>query len=178
MADDDPAGYRSHCRAMLARFGATNAPDSAQRTAKACLLLPVAGADLTRIASLADSALSKGASHWREYTKGLSEYRQGHFASAVTWTEQTLAKPKSGPAYDMFCAQDCMVLAMAHHQLNQADEARAALAEGVQIVETRLPQLESGDIGVYWVDWIIAHVLMSEARALIEGGAAKSGSSK
>ena len=169
IANGDRAGYRNHCRAMLAQFGATKNADYAQRVAKACLLLPVSGADLTRVASLSDFALTKGTSHWREYTKGLTEYRQGQYASAVNWTEQTLAKPESGPAYAEFSAQDCMVLAMAHYQLNHAEEAHAALAKGIAIVETKLPQLETGDIGDYWVDWIIARALMNEAKALVEG---------
>ena len=119
---------------MLARFGATQDANYAQRTAKVYLLLPEAGADFTRIESLADQALSAGASHWREYTKGLVEYRQGRFASAVKWAEQALGQPKSAPAYEALCAQACMVLAMAHYQLNQADEAPAnGVAAGRQI---------------------------------------------
>ena len=173
LADGDPVGYSNDCGAILARFGDTTDPSYAQRTAKACLLLPMTGADLTGIASLADTALIKGANHWREYTKGLAEYRQGRFTSAVKWTEQALAPPATGVAYDALCAQDSMVLAMAHYRLGQTNEARAVLAKGIEIVETKLPKLESGDIGVYWVDWIITQVLMTEAKALIEGGVAK-----
>jgi len=32
-----------------------------------------------------------------------------------------------------------------------------------------LPKLESGDLGDGWLDWIIAHALMREAQAMIEG---------
>lgn len=169
IANGDPAGYRDHRLAMLARFGTTKDPNYAQRIAKACLLLPVTGADLSKISSLTDSALLTQTSHWREFTKGLTEYRQGQFASAVERTGQTLAKPESGPAYAEFSAQDCMVLAMAHYRLGHAAEAHAALAKGIAIVETKLPQLDTGDIGVYWVDWIIAQVLMNEAKALVAG---------
>jgi hypothetical protein len=42
------------------------------------------------------------------------------------------------------------------------------LGRGAEI-EQKLPKLESGDIGEGWVDWIIAHALMSEAKALIGG---------
>jgi hypothetical protein len=64
-----------------------------------------------------------------------------------------------------------MVLAMAQQQLKQPDEARKAFAKGIEIEETKLPKLDSGDLGTgwYWRDWIIAHALMSEAKALIEG---------
>jgi serine/threonine protein kinase len=180
VANSDPEGYRNHCRAMLTRFGAIKNASYAQRTAKVSLLLPVTGADLTRSAGLADSALSLGPNTWRDYTKGLAEYRQGRYASAVKWTEQVLAKPESDTptAYDLLCAQDSMVLAMAHYHSGQTNDARAVLAKGVEIIETRLPKLENGDLGVYWVDWIITHALMAEAKALIEGGAANSNASK
>jgi hypothetical protein len=62
----------------------------------------------------------------------------------------------------------------AHHQLGHPNEARAALAKGVTIVETKLPRFECGEIGVYWVDWIAVQVLMREAKALVEGGTAMS----
>ena len=53
--------------------------------------------------------------------------------------------------------------------LKQTDEARAALAKGVEIERTKLPKLESGNLGDHMVDWITAHALMREAQALIEG---------
>ena len=64
-----------------------------------------------------------------------------------------------------------MVLAMAQHQLKQHDEAHAAFAKGIEIKEAKLPKLDSGDLGTewYWRDWIVAHALMNEAKALIEG---------
>jgi hypothetical protein len=136
--------------------------------AKACLLLPLTGEDLAAGASLADSALSAGRNTWRDYTKGLAEYRQGHYTNAVHWAQEVLARPASATpmAYDLLNTQNFMVLAMAHFQSGPTNDARAALAKGV---ETELPKIESGDIGVYWVDWIITHALLNEARALIEG---------
>ena len=64
-----------------------------------------------------------------------------------------------------------MVLAMSNYQLRQLDQARAALRRGLEIADTKLAKLESGDLGQNWPDWILAHVLMREAKALIEGGA-------
>ena len=48
--------------------------------------------------------------------------------------------------------------------------ASATLAKAVEIAETKLPKLDSGDLGVgwRWLDWIIAHALMREAKALIQ----------
>jgi serine/threonine protein kinase len=176
VANDDPEGYRTHCRAMVSRFGAIADPNYAQRTAKICLLLPVTGADLTASASLAQTALRSGPNTWRDYTMGLAEYRQGRFASAAKWTGQVLARPASATptAYNLLYAQSCMVLSMSHYQSGQTNEARAALAKGVAMIKAELPTIESGDIGVFWVDWIITQALLREAQALIGGATANS----
>jgi len=64
-----------------------------------------------------------------------------------------------------------MLLAMSNYQLHQLDEARAALKRGLQAADQKLPKLESGDLSLYWDEWVFAQVLMREAKALIEGGA-------
>jgi len=120
---------------------------------------------------LAIVALSAGTNHlaitWFRNAKGLAEYRSGHFASAAEWMQQVLSIP--GPDYNFNRdAEACMVLAMAQQQLKQTNQARATLAKGIEIVEKRLPALDSGDLHD-WNNWIIAHLLMDEAKALIEG---------
>ena len=59
-----------------------------------------------------------------------------------------------------------MVLAMAQHQLKQVDEARATLAKGIKFADANVARID----GPQWNDQMSAHVLMREARALIEGG--------
>ena len=59
-----------------------------------------------------------------------------------------------------------MVLAMAQQKLGQPEAARATLASGIAIAETKLSKSGGGD---QWHDWIVAHALIREARALIEG---------
>jgi hypothetical protein len=175
-ANGNAEGYRNHCRTMLARFSTIKDANQAQRTAKVCLLLPMTGEDLNKTVTLANSALSSGSNTWREYTKGLAEYRQGDFVTAVTQLEKVLSRPASATptGYHFLRAQDCMVLAMAHYRSGQTNEAAAALAKGVAIVETKLPKIESGDLGAFWVDWISTHVLMREAKGLIQDGSASS----
>jgi hypothetical protein len=73
----DTAGYRKHCHEMLARFGGTiNAP-IAERTVKACLLLPLDGPDLKATSQLADTAITVGAQDaWAPFyllAKGLAD---------------------------------------------------------------------------------------------------------
>jgi len=67
---------------------------------------------------------------------------------------------------------------MAQYRLQRVNDARASMLKGLEIEQNRLPKLESGNIGEYWSDWIRAHVLMREAKALIEGGAKAGGETK
>ena len=164
----DLEGYRRHCARIVARFGGTNDPVIAERMAKDCLILPSPGADLTAESNWANTAVTEGKNHpylvFFQFVKGLAEYRQGHFATAVEWTQKVLAQTGEVPFRDV---EAYMVLAMARYQSRQPDQARAGLAKGVEIAETKLPKVDSGDFGDDWLDWIIAHALMSEAKAVL-----------
>jgi hypothetical protein len=60
------------------------------------------------------------------------------------------------------------VLAMAEHELNHGEETRKTLAAAVELSQTKLPKLESGDLGENWPEWLIAPILLREASTLIK----------
>jgi eukaryotic-like serine/threonine-protein kinase len=166
--------YRELRRKSVELFGHTTDPNTAERIAKDYLILPSAELDLETAAKMAETAVSAPTNHpdmtWFQLAKGLAEYRQGRFGSAVEWIQKVLSRQDAVPERD---AEAYMVLAMAHYRSGQADEARIALAKGVEIAEKKLPRLDSGDLGDGWLDWIIAHALLREARALIQLPAGK-----
>ncbi len=165
----DLDGYWKTCRQAVAQFRGAEDPITAERMAKDCLILPDSGADLSAVGAWADTAVRAGKDSsdlpWFQLCKGLAEYRQGNFAGAVDWTQKVLSHASHDHERDV---QAYMVLAMAQHGSKQAQEARAVLAKGVELAENKLPKLDSGDLG-NWIDWIIAHALMREAKSLIEG---------
>jgi len=169
VVSEDLAGYRRLCPAILAKFKGTTDPYIANQAAKACLILPSSGADLKEVVVLADTSVREGTSlaylAWFQITKGLAEYRLGHFTKALEWAQKVFMG--GNPGRD---AEACAVLAMAHNRLQQFDEARSALAKGVDIAEAKLPKVESGDLGEDWRNWIIAHALVDEAKDLINRG--------
>jgi eukaryotic-like serine/threonine-protein kinase len=161
--------YGRHCESMLRQFGDTTDPVVAERTAKDCLMLPPSAAHLSTITKLTETAVSAGPGHrfWAsmQFTKGLTEFRQGRFSDAVEWLEPVL--PRTNDVYRT--VQAYMTLAMAQHQLKQTEQAQTTLASGVKFADSHLPKFgnksgpeERGN------DWIIAHALMREARKLIE----------
>jgi WD40 repeat protein/Flp pilus assembly protein TadD len=178
----DLEGYQRHCARILARFGGTSDAVIADRMTKDCLILSSSGVDVGAVGQLAERTVTLGSTDEYGYpahfegTEGLAEYRQGHFTAAAAWADKAIDK-KSSPetAHDL---EAYMVLAMSKHQMNQMEEAREALAKGLEIEEKELPDLDSGDLGDDWLDWIIAHALLKEARALIEGSSRKGDETK
>jgi WD40 repeat protein len=166
--------YRKHCRQSLERFAQTTEPFLADGVAKDSLILPGSGINLDTVGTMADTAVAQGRDSeyfpYFQFCKGLAEYRQNRFTSAADWMETVLTNrvnslpPATGAS---MVTGAYMVLAMSQHQLQQIEQARASLAKGTEF-EQKLPKLESGDIGEGWADWVIAHALMSEAKALIE----------
>jgi tetratricopeptide (TPR) repeat protein len=169
--------YRELCRKSLERFRETTDPYTADKIAKDCLILPGSGANLDTLSTMADTAMAQGRHSpdlpWFQFCKGLAEYRQGRCASAAEWMETVLTNSGSVLERDTGAY---MVLAMSQYQLQQIEQARASLAKGAE-TEHALPKLESGDLGLYWIDSIIAHALMREAKAMIGSQPTKAGES-
>ena len=82
------------------------------------------------------------------------------FAGAAEWL-QNVVMHESDPNRTVAAY---MVLAMAQHQLRQADQAGTILAKGLKIAEVRVARLD----GRQWNDQMSAHLLMREARTLID----------
>jgi tetratricopeptide (TPR) repeat protein len=161
--------YRDVCHQSLQRFAKTTNPFAADRIAVAYLILPASGPDLETAAKLGETAVSAGSNHqfsiWFRLCKGLAEYRQGRYDGAVDWMQQVLEHAGPIPERD---AAAWLVLAMAQHKLKQADPARVSLIKGREIINTTMPTLEGRNLGENWDDWVIAHALLKEAKALIE----------
>ncbi|HWY74340.1 MAG TPA: serine/threonine protein kinase, partial [Verrucomicrobiae bacterium] len=165
----DLDGYRQCRETILRQFEKTNDPTVAERMAKACLILPPSTADFGAINQMVDTAIAAGSNHaawgYFQFVKGLAEYRQGRFASAAEW----LGKIPPQQRFSNRNAQASMVLAMAEHQLGRVDEARATLEQGLKTAGEKLDKSQS-HLSEDWNDWIIAQVLMNEAKELIQRG--------
>jgi len=164
----DTIGYDNR-RRMVSVTSWGEDPETAAEAAMEMSLLPRDGG-WTAPAQLAATAVTHGTNHIRlpyfQLVKGLVEYRQGRFDSAVEWAQKSLAG--SGTNYTI-AASAGAVLAMAQQQLKQPDEARKSLAQATQVFETKLPKLESGDLGENWPEWLIARILLREATSLLRG---------
>jgi tetratricopeptide (TPR) repeat protein len=166
------------CAKILAAVTNTSNPYIDERAAKDCLLLPDSGVNLKLVDELADDSISLGSGYpdelpYTQIAKAMSAYRLGHFAEAIEWAAKTLKGPN-----DYANANAYAVLAMAHWQLGQKDEARFALSKGHALVPNALHPRGAVDLGDPWVALLITGISLDEADALIQSSSSLETDSK
>jgi WD40 repeat protein/tetratricopeptide (TPR) repeat protein len=163
----DLDGYRRHCRAMLARFGATDDPIIAERTAKACLLAPGHPVDPRTLVALAGRSVAAGANHgYIDYFRlalAMAMARCGDPALAIPELESV--RDVRGDAYREALAG--FFLAMAYQKVGRPADARAALAAALQTSLADAPQPPGSDLGAAWADWLVCRIVGREAEAAV-----------
>ena len=181
----DLLAYRRHRQEALDARSRPDSSSAAGRVCKLSLLIPAEATEMEAAVKLAEKVAAPGNAKatlaWGQLAKALVEYRQGRFASAIEWahTTQETGARRDLPAWTHErernrAAAAYLVQAMAHQQLKQGTAARADLAMATDIVQTQLPQADSGDLGREWPDWLAAHILLREAKGLIETNSAAS----
>jgi serine/threonine-protein kinase len=150
--------YQRARQDLLRRFSDTSDPYVAEPTARAALLAPASEEELRIATALADRAVAANptTNEWVYpyflFAKGLAEYRQGHFDSAISIMNGKAAKVL-GP-----CPR--LVMAMATYRLGREQEARKTLAAVIGTVDWSMAGVRSHD---QWL-W---HILRREAESLI-----------
>jgi WD40 repeat protein/predicted Zn-dependent protease len=164
----DVKGYRQACREMLTRFGRTKDPYIADRTAKTCLLAPDAVGDLKPVAELAEQAVTgtekDGDYRWLLLVRGLADYRNGRFSSALTWIEKCLAADSERRPVSLDATAG-LIAAMAQHRLGRPERASEALEKACQLMAQKSPADPDDD----WDDWLRFQLIRREAEALVKG---------
>jgi serine/threonine-protein kinase len=150
--------YRRARRTLLAKFGASTDPFVAERTGRACLLVPGSGDELRGAAALAARATAADRARYGhvypsfQFVKGLADYREGRFDQTIAAMKGDASRvPGPGPR---------LVLAMALHRQGKVEEARRQLADAVLSYDWR-------DTNVRDQDGCICHVLRREAERMI-----------
>jgi hypothetical protein len=163
----DVAGFDRHRRALLDRYGSTDKWQVAERTAKACLLLPGSPDVIGRAAGLAGLALDHGAEAgdllpYLLLASGLAEYRLGHFAAAEQQLREALA---AGKSWNLRIPGE-LVLAMTLQKQGRAGEALAHLTVSRTDFDRDVPKLDQAN-DVAWHDVLICRALRREAESLL-----------
>jgi serine/threonine-protein kinase len=150
--------YRRVRVELLDHFGATESQYIAEPVGRACLLLPGTEDEMRRAATLIDRAVAaKGSTpawvyRFILFAKGLAEYRQGRWSSAIAMME--------GQAAAVLWPAPRLILAMAQHQQGQKTQARRTLMRAMIAYDWSAAHADHRD------NWI-RHILRREAEALI-----------
>ncbi len=172
----DRQGYEQFRQDILKRFAGTPDPLSAERAVKNCLFLPANGDVLAALAPFTEiakksikrkPATSVGDS-WRCTSAAIFEYRREHWNEAVEWCKYTLNFDDNNNAR---VAMTHAILAMAHYQARQLEDAQGELDKSRQLIDAKFKKsLDFGDGKQgYWFDWLGARIFLREAETLIEG---------
>jgi serine/threonine-protein kinase len=150
--------YRRARQDLLARFLTTSNPYFAERTGRACLLLPASEDELRQAVTLVDRAAAADLSDnsWANkyilFAKGLADYRQGRLDRAISAL-------RGDAAGALGCARR-LVLAMALQRSGEVAEARKTLASAILTYDWRVRRALDQD------GWT-CHVLRREAERMI-----------
>ena len=173
LAESGVSNSYGHACAEFLKQGTTNL-----NVIKDCLLAPTSEVDLASLVQMAAKAVASTPAESLpsngKIILSLAQYRQGHFAEAADSATKALTNVTEMGEARVYrgAAQAEAILAMAQQQFNQPDAARETLKKSQQILDTKMPKTEGGDLGVEWPDWVTARVLVREARGLISPQAA------
>jgi tetratricopeptide (TPR) repeat protein len=176
----DTAGYRQVSGKMRARFSGTSNAMFLTDLVRTSVLGPDPDADLEQMVDLAHQSASSSKDWVLIYVVGVAHYRAGQHEQAVRRLEASLAQaPKEWSAR----ALNYPVLAMAHHRLGQAAEARQALKAAAQALDQWTEEIYQKPGYTHWVnhlgaaaywpipwsDWLECRHYYREAKVLIDG---------
>jgi len=105
---------------------------------------------------------------WFQITKGIHEYRGGHWDSAINWLRRGRAgvRATGGKALADF------FLAMSFHHVGRHDWARSAFANGARSTPDDpmdLSGMDPLDGGSAIGNWLVARIAKREAQGLLNG---------
>jgi tetratricopeptide (TPR) repeat protein len=159
----DTEGYRNRCAQMLEHFGQTQEAATAHWAAWTCALAIDAAEDFNHVVELAEFALEEDKTDQNLTALGAILYRAGRFDEAVQrlsgmaskWEQGEELPTQTSPAYTWF------FLAMAHHQLGNADESQRYF----ELAAERAEEEMAGDAG--WNRRLTLQLLRAEAESLL-----------
>jgi tetratricopeptide (TPR) repeat protein len=158
----DSEGYNRFCQGMIRRAGQTKDHFEAFVLARTCAMARKSPVDPPRAVEWAKQAIAGAQPAWYFHALGLAQYRAGQFDQALqsfakanvqTWAHREL---------------NWFGLALVHHRLGHADDARQCLDRGIQWLEREGPPGPRRPAKIHPMDWVEAHVLRREAEELLK----------
>jgi serine/threonine protein kinase/Tfp pilus assembly protein PilF len=170
----DAAGYHKLCDRMRERFGESQDVDAVALMAHTCALAPGGTGDAAAEIRLAQRRLDltppPSVHHaWSMHVMGLACYRAGQDQQAIEWLSTGLAEDPAWRGRGV----SWLLLAMAHHRLGQAAEARHWFDTADTWIKQMTPNEpdKGGRITPpdwNWRDWLIVQLFRREAEEVLQ----------
>ena len=162
-AAGDSDAYRRTCQAMLERFGRTEDRFTAGNLLLACVLTDDALPEMAQLLPL--TKYSDKLWHWGAGVRGAALYRANRYEESVQCFEEAAKKYRPR-------AWDWCFLAMAHHRLGHADDARRCVAEAKRWIEAANANTQDDPTGTQavWGGWqepVVFPLLLREAEEMM-----------
>src|SRR5262249_52380894 len=120
--------YRRVCEEMLTRFGRSDDPTTLSNLARALMEARDGQMNFERSLRLGQAAVDKDRNNsYCHFVLGAALYRNGRFAEAIELLREAM-KDRS-PVGQVLNCYDQLFLAMAHHRLGHASQARDLMKE-------------------------------------------------
>ncbi len=172
LAEGDRQGYRAACASLLRLFGGPEASgEPAHFTAWCCALAPDAVADFAPALVLAQRNLAEQPYDLMALqTAGAALYRADRYREAVARLDQARALPENNKFTPIYAV---LFLAMAHHRLGHAEEARQWLEEAASRIDKAVAEHDHGTTPLPFQRRLTLRILRQEATDLLGTAASK-----
>jgi serine/threonine protein kinase/Flp pilus assembly protein TadD len=164
----DTTGYRQTCARLLERYGATQEPYIAYTVARACMLSPQGTDDPARLPRLAELELRRSLRDpWTYHVYAAALYRAGQFEQAIRVVETGLTVAPNWTGHFV----NWPLLALAHHQLGQEDQAFHWLDNSFHLARQAEQNPDAQRDSQFYrgasPDWLEFEVLRREAESVL-----------
>jgi serine/threonine protein kinase/WD40 repeat protein len=158
----DNEAYDRFCQDMTQRAAETKDPFEVYVLARSCAIARKSPVDPARAVQWAIQAVASEQLPWFFHALGLAQYRAGQFDQALE--SFTKANVKTWSCSDL----NWFGLALVHHRLGHADEARQCFDKGIQWLERKGPPSPELPAKLLPQDWLEAQILRREAEETLK----------
>jgi tetratricopeptide (TPR) repeat protein len=158
---DDIEGYHRFCRDLIQRAAETKGSSDNYVLARSCAIARNGLVDPARALEWATTALANGQGAWNFHVLGLAQYRAGQFDPALQ--SFTKANVKSWTSSNL----NWFGLALVHHCLGHASDARQCFDKGMRWLEQEGPPRPDRPTRILPQDWLEAQLLRLEAKEVL-----------
>lgn len=157
----DTDGYHRFCQNMIQRVGETKDAWEAYVLARSCAMARESTVDPARAIQWAEQTVASDGHPWNLHVLGLAQYRAGELGQALQSFNKSNVDTWNYKELNWFG------LALVHHDLGHAVEARQYLDKGIQWLNLQSPPSPEQGAKLLPADWIEAQLLRREAEELL-----------